>query len=69
MLPCITETRTVSHLLHPPLLDEAGFGSAARWFVEGFAERSGIAVDLRLRMLRRQQVEYEQQASQQEGSC
>jgi PAS domain S-box-containing protein len=45
---CITETRTVSHLLHPPLLDEAGFGSAARWFVEGFAERSGIAVDLQL---------------------
>lgn len=45
---CITETRTISHLLHPPLLDEAGFGSAARWFVEGFAERSGIAVDLSL---------------------
>ncbi len=45
---CITETRTVSHLLHPPLLDEAGFGSAARWFVEGFAQRSGIAVDLSL---------------------
>lgn len=45
---CLTETRTVSHLLHPPLLDEAGFGSAARWFVEGFAQRSGIAVNLRL---------------------
>ena len=45
---CITETRTVSHLLHPPLLDEAGFSSAARWFVEGFADRSGIAVDLSL---------------------
>ena len=45
---CIIETRTVSHLLHPPLLDEAGFGSAARWFVEGFAGRSGIAVDLSL---------------------
>jgi len=45
---CIIETRTVSHLLHPPLLDEAGFGSAARWFVEGFAERSGIAVNLSL---------------------
>ena len=43
---CIAETRTVSHLLHPPLLDEAGFGSAARWFVEGFAERSGITVNL-----------------------
>jgi PAS domain S-box-containing protein len=45
---CLAETRTVSHLLHPPLLDEAGFGSAARWFVEGFAKRSGVAVDLRL---------------------
>jgi signal transduction histidine kinase len=30
------------------LLDEAGFGSAARWFVEGFAQRSGVAVDLSL---------------------
>jgi signal transduction histidine kinase len=45
---CLAETRTVSHLLHPPLLDEAGFGSAARWFIEGFAERSGIAVHLDL---------------------
>jgi PAS domain S-box-containing protein len=45
---CISETRTVSHLLHPPMLDEAGFGSAARWFVEGFAQRSGISVNLSL---------------------
>lgn len=45
---CIAETRTVSHLLHPPLLDEAGFGSAARWFVDGFAKRSGIKVSLSL---------------------
>ena len=45
---CITETRTVSHLLHPPLLDEAGFGSAARWFTEGFAQRSGVEVNLDL---------------------
>lgn len=43
---CLRETRTISHLLHPPLLDEAGFGSAARWYVEGFAQRSGIDVDL-----------------------
>jgi len=40
------ETRTLSYLLHPPLLDEAGFASAARWYVEGFAERSKIAVKL-----------------------
>jgi len=41
----IRETRTISHLLHPPLLDEAGLNSAIRWFVEGFASRSGIQVD------------------------
>jgi two-component system NarL family sensor kinase len=45
---CLTETRTISHLLHPPLLDEAGFGTAARWYVEGFAQRSKIAVSLNL---------------------
>jgi signal transduction histidine kinase len=39
------EVRTTSYLLHPPLLDEAGIASAARWFVEGFARRSGIEVD------------------------
>jgi len=44
----IAETRTISHLLHPPLLDEAGLNSACRWFVEGFANRSGIAVDLEI---------------------
>ena len=42
------EVRTMSHLLHPPLLDEAGLESALRWFVEGFAQRSGINVDLEL---------------------
>jgi len=44
----ITETRTLSHLLHPPLLDEAGFASAASWFVAGFSQRSGIPVSLEL---------------------
>ncbi len=43
---CLTETRTISYLLHPPLLDETGLGSAIRWYVEGFAQRSGIAVAL-----------------------
>ncbi len=42
------DLRTMSHLLHPPLLDEAGLHSALRWYVEGFAERSKIGVDLRL---------------------
>jgi signal transduction histidine kinase len=44
----ISETRTMSHLLHPPLLDEIGFASAARWYVEGFSQRSGIQVSLAL---------------------
>jgi signal transduction histidine kinase len=42
----ISEARTLSHLLHPPLLDEAGFLSAARWYVDGFTERSKIKVSL-----------------------
>jgi signal transduction histidine kinase len=40
------EIRTVSYLLHPPLLDEAGLLPALRWYVAGFAERSGIKVKL-----------------------
>jgi PAS domain S-box-containing protein len=42
------EIRTISHLLHPPLLDEVGFSSAAQWCVEGFTQRSGIQVSLDL---------------------
>jgi signal transduction histidine kinase len=42
------EVRTVSHLLHPPLLDESGLMSAIRWFVEEFSKRSSIAVALDL---------------------
>jgi signal transduction histidine kinase len=41
----ITEVRTISHLLHPPLLDELGLASAARWYAEGFAQRSGLRVN------------------------
>jgi two-component system NarL family sensor kinase len=40
----IEEIRTMSYLLHPPLLDEVGFACAAEWYVEGFAKRSGISV-------------------------
>lgn len=43
---CLVEIRTISHLLHPPLLDELGLYSAARWYVEGFAQRSGLQVKL-----------------------
>lgn len=38
--------RTISHLLHPPLLDESGLSSALRGYVEEFGERSGIRVQL-----------------------
>ena len=44
----MTGIRTLSYLLHPPLLDEAGLLSAIRWYASGFAERSGIKVDLDL---------------------
>ncbi|MGA9511576.1 MAG: histidine kinase [Candidatus Sulfotelmatobacter sp.] len=36
----LEEIRTLSYLLHPPLLDEVGFACAAEWFIEGFA--SGV---------------------------
>jgi PAS domain S-box-containing protein len=42
------EIRTISHLLHPPLLDEVGLSSALQWYVDGFAKRSGIATTLEL---------------------
>ena len=40
------ELRTISYLLHPPLLDELGLGSALRWYMDGFQKRSGINVQL-----------------------
>jgi PAS domain S-box-containing protein len=40
--------RTLSYVLHPPFLEEAGLLSALRWYAAGFAERSGITVDLDL---------------------
>jgi two-component system NarL family sensor kinase len=40
------EIRTVSYLLHPPLLEMAGLASALRFYVDGFAERSKIAVEV-----------------------
>jgi signal transduction histidine kinase len=41
-----TDIRTISYLLHPPLLDEAGLTSALRWYVEGLTTRSEMQVDL-----------------------
>jgi PAS domain S-box-containing protein len=42
------EIRTMSHLLHPPLLDEVGLDSALRWYIDGFSERSKITVETKL---------------------
>jgi len=40
------EIRALSYLLHPPLLDELGLSSAARWYASGFTKRTGIPVDI-----------------------
>jgi signal transduction histidine kinase len=40
------EVRTISYLLHPPLLDETGLVSALRWYIDGFSQRSKIEVAL-----------------------
>ena len=42
------EVRTISHLLHPPLLDEVGLESATRWYADGFAKRCALKVSLHL---------------------
>ncbi len=42
----IREVRTISHLMHPPLLDEGGLYPALHWYARGFSERSGIAANL-----------------------
>jgi signal transduction histidine kinase len=43
---CTSEIRTLSYLLHPPLLDEFGLLSALTHFAEGFSRRSGIRIEL-----------------------
>jgi PAS domain S-box-containing protein len=42
------EIRTMSYLLHPPLLDEAGLSGAISWYLEGLNQRSGLKIDLRI---------------------
>lgn len=44
----LREVRTISYLLHPPMLDETGLGDALHWYVRGFAERSGVQVTLHI---------------------
>ena len=45
----IQQTRSISHLLHPPLLDEVGLHCAVQWYLEGFTKRSGIETFLEIR--------------------
>ena len=45
---CIREVRTLSYLLHPPMLDEAGLEDAIRDYASGFTERTGIEVEVEI---------------------
>ncbi len=56
---CVNETRTLSHLLHPPLLDGVGFASAATNYVQEFARRSGIEIDISVDLPNRLQADTE----------
>jgi PAS domain S-box-containing protein len=42
------EIRTLSYLLHPPLLDECGLASAVHWYAEGYEKRSGIKLEVKV---------------------
>jgi signal transduction histidine kinase len=44
----LQQVRSISHLLHPPLLDEGGLQSALRWYVDGLGRRSEINASLKL---------------------
>ena len=44
----IGDVRTLSYLLHPPFLDESGLLDALQWYARGFADRSGVAIDLKV---------------------
>ncbi len=43
---CVQELRTLSYLLHPPMLDELGLASALKIYAEGFSQRSGVSLDI-----------------------
>jgi len=45
----IQQVRSMSHLLHPPLLDEVGLLPAVRWYLDGLTKRSGIATSLEVK--------------------
>jgi PAS domain S-box-containing protein len=43
---CTSELRTMSYLLHPPLLTEVGLAAAVQWFLDGFSQHTGISAHL-----------------------
>ncbi|MEI6084099.1 MAG: GAF domain-containing protein [Verrucomicrobiota bacterium] len=45
---CLREIRTLSYVLHPPMLDEYGLPRALEWYLEGFSKRSGVQIDLQV---------------------
>jgi len=45
---CVRDVRTLSYLLHPPMLDEAGLEDAIRHYAGGFTERTGIELELEI---------------------
>jgi PAS domain S-box-containing protein len=45
---CVRDIRTLTYLLHPPELEELGLADAARDYINGFSQRSGISVDVEL---------------------
>jgi len=50
---CSADLRTLSHLLHPPLLEDLGLVSAVNWYISGFADRSGIEINAEISKLPR----------------
>lgn len=53
------QLRTMSYLLHPPLLDEAGLLSAVKWYISGFSSRSSVQVTVECSELGRLPAELE----------
>jgi PAS domain S-box-containing protein len=48
---CVREVRTLSYLLHPPMLEKSGLEDAIRDLIEGFTQRSGIQVEVKITSL------------------
>jgi signal transduction histidine kinase len=45
---CSAEIRTITYLLHPPLLEEIGLVHALRAYAQGFNQRTGIQVKIKI---------------------